>query len=318
MQRLLTIAIPTYLRADLLDRQMRFIVDAIKGYEQHVELIISDNCSKDHTPSICRKWQEILGSRLYCNRNARNIGALANIAYCINAARGQFIWVVGDDDRVDADTPRKVLDILLKEQGFVSILMNFASVGKTVFEKCYPFEGDGLIDGPELVHRCLRANYFGLAFMTAHVYRTTLAQQAIQSWLNGTWNYDYQIFVTAFCARYGKVRIVAEPMMQYVTGYNVYETDPRANLRVAGDTSEVMVRLVRIGYSRRICSSIARRHLRRFGPKFWQRAIKKPQVVPGILTRYALALIQLHIMPVLSQAHEMDLTSIMSAASSAM
>lgn len=318
MQRLLTIAIPTYGRADLLDRQMNWLVEAIRGYEQHVELIISDNCSKDHTPSICRKWQEILGARLFCNRNARNIGALANIAFCINAARGQYVWVVGDDDRVDDDTPRKVLEILKQEQGYVSILMNFASVGKTVFDRCYALKSDGLVDGRELVHQCLEGNYFGLAFMTAHVYRTTLAQQAVQAWPNGTWNYDYQIFVTSFCARYGKVRVVSQPVMKYVTGYNVYETDPRASLRVAGDTSEVMVRLVGLGYSRRICSGLARHHWRRFGPKFWSRGIKKPLVVPGILGRYLRALVQLHVVPMVGQIHEMDLAPIAFLAESSM
>ena len=44
MQKLLTIAIPTYNRAALLDKQLAWLATAIKGFESECEIIISDNC----------------------------------------------------------------------------------------------------------------------------------------------------------------------------------------------------------------------------------------------------------------------------------
>jgi len=57
MNKLLTIAIPTYNRADLLDKQLTWLSQAIKGFETECEILVSDNCSTDHTQSIINKWR---------------------------------------------------------------------------------------------------------------------------------------------------------------------------------------------------------------------------------------------------------------------
>jgi Glycosyl transferase family 2 len=50
MDILLSIVIPTYNRAVELDRQLGWLAQEIKGYEQECEVFISDNCSTDQTP----------------------------------------------------------------------------------------------------------------------------------------------------------------------------------------------------------------------------------------------------------------------------
>ncbi len=49
MHKLLTIAIPTYNRAELLDKQLAWLAQAIQGFESDCEIFVSDNCSTDHT-----------------------------------------------------------------------------------------------------------------------------------------------------------------------------------------------------------------------------------------------------------------------------
>ncbi len=55
MNKLLTIAIPTYNRAEYLDKQLGWLAEAIKGYESDCEILVSDNCSTDHNQSIISK-----------------------------------------------------------------------------------------------------------------------------------------------------------------------------------------------------------------------------------------------------------------------
>ena len=57
MNALLTIAVPTYNRAELLNKQLAWLAKSIKGYESECEIIISDNCSEDNTQEIVKKWQ---------------------------------------------------------------------------------------------------------------------------------------------------------------------------------------------------------------------------------------------------------------------
>lgn len=50
--RLLTISIPTYNRALLLNDQLAWFAGAVKGNEELCELIVSDNASSDATREV--------------------------------------------------------------------------------------------------------------------------------------------------------------------------------------------------------------------------------------------------------------------------
>ena len=84
MNALLTIAVPTYNRAELLNKQLAWLAKSIKGYESECEIIISDNCSEDNTQEIVKKWQSSLpATTFHINRNSENVGVMKNITYCI-------------------------------------------------------------------------------------------------------------------------------------------------------------------------------------------------------------------------------------------
>ena len=101
MKKLLTIAIPTYNRAELLNKQLTWLSQAIKGFESECEILVSDNCSTDHTQSIISKWQSILSNITFkSNKNPENIGVMRNIIYCLGAATTKYVWTIGDDDPI--------------------------------------------------------------------------------------------------------------------------------------------------------------------------------------------------------------------------
>lgn len=95
--KILTIAIPTYNRAFFLEQSLERISYQIKGYENEIELLVSDNCSTDHTQKIVKRYQDN-GSPIVYNRNSQNIGADANFIYCFKKASGKYVWILGDDD----------------------------------------------------------------------------------------------------------------------------------------------------------------------------------------------------------------------------
>jgi len=295
----LTIAIPTYKRAPKLDSQLAWLDSAIGGYESCCHLIVSDNASPDDTPVVCSKWQVSFGSRgvdMRVIRNPKNVGPLANIAGCIQLSTTPFTWVVGDDDQIPVETLGFVLDSLREHPTLASILLNFRGVGKTEYERCYEFTHDTLAPGREIVAECLRQNYFGLAFMTAHVYRTEFAQAAIRAWPEGTENYDFQIFVTAVTATNGDVLATRDTHVTYVTGENIYETDERVALRLYADSLEVFARLSRVGYDPALCRRMAREHLWKLKKRFVKRALtNSPLLTAATVARAAKYLAQLSV-----------------------
>ena len=93
---LLTIAIPTYNRGACLADLLDVLAPQLVG-EARVELLISDNASPDETPRVIESFRK-KGIAVTNNRNEVNIGADANFHRCLEMAKGEYVWLVGDDD----------------------------------------------------------------------------------------------------------------------------------------------------------------------------------------------------------------------------
>ena len=105
MTQTVTIAIPTYNRAD---RFLRPAIECALGQTwQDLEIIVSDNCSMDDTPDVVRSYDD---PRLRYVRQPENIGANNNFNYCINHANGSYFLLFHDDDIIDADMVESCMD----------------------------------------------------------------------------------------------------------------------------------------------------------------------------------------------------------------
>jgi abequosyltransferase len=94
---LLTIAIPTYNRSELLD-QMLSILHAEVLRHPDVEILISDNGSIDDTPAIVQRYLDSGWPNIHYQRHAENIGPDANFVSCFDNAQGRYFWLCSDDD----------------------------------------------------------------------------------------------------------------------------------------------------------------------------------------------------------------------------
>ncbi len=98
-QILLTISIPTFNRATYLDAALKQLESELSasGMGSLIEIIVSDNASTDHTVDVISAAQQ-RGMALNYIRNKDNFGSDVNIAQCFNAAAGQYVIIMGDDD----------------------------------------------------------------------------------------------------------------------------------------------------------------------------------------------------------------------------
>lgn len=93
---ILTICIPTYNRANCLEQQLIRLQELDEVSRQSIEIIVSDNCSKDDTPKIAQKFSETLNFTYL--RNQENLGPDGNFLQCFQKSSGRYIWLLGDDD----------------------------------------------------------------------------------------------------------------------------------------------------------------------------------------------------------------------------
>lgn len=93
----LSICIPTYNRA-------RFLGETLDGViaqaTDDVEIVVSDNASTDDTEAVVRACQAKF-PRLTYFRQPENKGADRNYLQSVASARGEWCWLLGDDDPVE-------------------------------------------------------------------------------------------------------------------------------------------------------------------------------------------------------------------------
>jgi len=121
---LLSLCISTYNRAGWLSLNLRNIFSQIDGEMTDVEVLVVDNASTDHTEEVVEPF---LGHRNFRYvRNIRNVGMLGNLTVTAHEARGEYIWILGDDDLVYNDAFSKVIRIIKDHPDIALIYPNYA------------------------------------------------------------------------------------------------------------------------------------------------------------------------------------------------
>lgn len=98
--KLLTIAIPTYNRNDIL---VENLVKLLPQVESHCRVVIYDNCSVIPVEESLTSLSIDLRSKVDVVRNLVNVGMTGNIIKCFEGCDTPWLWILGDDDEVQDD-----------------------------------------------------------------------------------------------------------------------------------------------------------------------------------------------------------------------
>ena len=153
----LSICIPTYNRLPFLKELLPAILGQVDSgrAEVEVEVVVSDNASTDDTADYLRS---LSNPCLRWWTNETNIGGDRNFLKCVAEARGEYVWLFGDDDIMPAGAVGMVLYFLRQHHPALLI-----SVDRDVDARLYDSYGVMLKDmGDELAlaHTLISANIF--------------------------------------------------------------------------------------------------------------------------------------------------------------
>jgi len=111
----LSICIPTYNRADLLDLCLATVLPQVAEHAGRVECVIRDNASPDHTAAVIGRYEKDYPLRRH--RNDENLGGLVNVLdIALRQARGEYIWLIGDDDTLNRGAVAHLLTFLDRQE----------------------------------------------------------------------------------------------------------------------------------------------------------------------------------------------------------
>lgn len=113
MRPLLSICIPTFNRSRFLEGCLFAITSQFRNKKiyQKVEIVISDNNSKDNTRVVVKKFQERYKNIQYFKRK-RNVRGDKNIIESALFSKGMYIWFFSDDDIHYSWSIKTVLNII--------------------------------------------------------------------------------------------------------------------------------------------------------------------------------------------------------------
>lgn len=269
MSKLLTISIPTYNRASMLDDQLQWLSMEIEGRENDCEIVVSDNCSSDNTPEVIARWQQRFEGRVTfrANRHDHNIGGMANIAHCIGQATSDFVWSLGDDDPIQKGTIRYILGKIEEHPSLSLILLNGCGVDKNTHQVLQERWFESTSDKPSKnsiseFEVFLEKHMGGVLFISSAVYKTKLVHRAFKTWPDSAKNMASQAYWVAYCAARGSFIVTPNLFTECAMGIGFTDKDPKwmFNLIYRG-IPEVYIRLMKAGYSRKFCFYMLSRNL---------------------------------------------------------
>ena len=259
----LSICIPTYNRAPFLHECLESVLYSAAEHLDQVEIFVSDNASTDDTPtliaSLQQQWPQIC---YYCHTT--NIGPESNFYAAAEHVHGEYLWLLGDDDKLLLHAVPTVLHHL--EQGYDFIISNFSvwdqNFATVKLKRMMPVQADTVFDDPD---RLLASFGAQLGYISAVVLKRPLFLSTPRA--------AYDAF-----ARYGLAFMYVVYSSVFPHCYGIYLSDPllcnRDNPRrldantwdrffITG-TQAVLERLLQLGYSAAAVHAARDRLLRDF------------------------------------------------------
>lgn len=104
----ISICIPTYNRSKFLSE----LLDSIIEQDLHdIEVVVSDDASQDNTKEILDHYSNLIPLFKYIVQ-PKNIGLDQNFLAVVEEASGEYVWLMGDDDKLEKGGIAKVISHL--------------------------------------------------------------------------------------------------------------------------------------------------------------------------------------------------------------
>lgn len=157
----LSVCVPTYNRAALLKEALEAL--ARQGNADifaEVEVLVSDNASTDATQEVLARFQaEHPALPLHSTQHQENVGMDRNILSLVRRARGEYIWIISDDDLLLPGALPKLLGWIRVHPGAGAFSLNARPFRYHPEERTAPFlilKQDTQLSGPDEALDCLR------------------------------------------------------------------------------------------------------------------------------------------------------------------
>jgi len=203
----ISVVLTTYNRASVLSTTLDSVLSQTCA---DIELIVSDDCSPDHTEGLCREYMR-RDPRVRYRRNPRNLRMPGNLNAAIAEARGQYIANLHDGDIYRADLLEKWSGALDRHPNAAFVFNQYSVVEPDGSTRLHALELPECIDGREFLLRHFTTQW------GSPVFGTVMARKACYDAVGPfdpkySFNSDVEMWMR-LAIRYD-VAYVAEPLIR--------------------------------------------------------------------------------------------------------
>jgi abequosyltransferase len=117
----ISICIPTYKRAYMLAELLESVVLQNIGSDV-LEVVVSDDASPDDTLAVLATFSDRLPN-LKIIKQPKNIGFDRNFLEVVAGASGEYVWILGDDDRLEPNSINLVINAIKQNPDIAGITL---------------------------------------------------------------------------------------------------------------------------------------------------------------------------------------------------
>lgn len=300
---MLTIAIPTYNRADKVKRLLSVIKEEVfaSRLQDRAAVIVSDNASTDKTHSAVSKFLNC-GLNLEYYRQSKNFGFDGNLRFLYRQASTEYVWFMGDDDLPLKGAIGKVVRTIEMYNPDVLLFSFIQPPGSTARQFDYP-EAVRLVSDPvSAITHVLRYTKVSI-YVNRKVEFNAFQWRRLDENLGYQWYYLSLAFSILEASSNLRLAIVSEPLATCDKDYFVIAGVPEAFLHMEKIVAHPFVLkhtpgLFKFYKDKGYCQAIQFAFAAKYGalipehPKEYDKFIKKLKCRICILLRHPRSLLQ--------------------------
>ncbi|MCG2712461.1 MAG: glycosyltransferase family 2 protein [Candidatus Omnitrophica bacterium] len=227
MKLLLSIAIPTYNRADKLKRLLKILENQIvlANLVDQIEVLVSDNASIDDTYNLMMSVASA-DSKINYFRQPKNLGFDANCRFLYEKAQADYVWFFADDDIPLPSALSMILQGLRENNPDVLIFSFEQPIGAKI--KAFNFLNKyEIITRPKIIIELLSISPKISTYVLRKISLNAQQLKELEPFMKNGFFFIDLAFSVIHASKHPKLCVVSQPLASCDEDYMKFTFDPK-------------------------------------------------------------------------------------------
>lgn len=243
----ITVGIPTFNGSEHISQAIESVLSNVTGdLRGRVQLLVSDNCSSDPTPAIVSPYVARDPDTVFYKRNEENLGFDGNVQSIFEAACGEYVHILGDDDVLAPGALKRVMRVLDGDADLSVVLgrVDFLDISSDTYIEGTAYPTDQKLESGDAFFQ--RTKWGTAAVSSLVIKREAWLAEDLDRYLGSQW--IHIAGVMRILARGNSAYVLAERLATVRVGNPRWNANNGNQLYLGMKHLQLMSELLQLGY----------------------------------------------------------------------